>query len=324
MIDLRYHIVSIVSIFLALAVGILLGAGPLQEDLGKTLTSQVSTLRDEKADLRTQLTQAERRVEAGEEFATTVTGELVGDQLAGRSVVLVTLPGADNDAATALTEVLTAAGADVNGTIGITSAWTDAATASARADVAESLGPTSTADDSEPAEPDDRLAAALAGALLVPRVTDADKVTPATTQTLNGLKAGDLVTFDGEVPETSTLAVLVAPAPEVPPATEPTAQDRASADLAGWLGLARALDRAGNGAAVVGPPTSADTGGLIGAARQDGDTRRIVSTVDDLTAPMGRIAAVFALREQAEGAAGQYGLGTGAAAVLPTQPADAP
>jgi hypothetical protein len=220
-IDLRYHIVSIVSIFLALAVGILLGAGPLQEDLGKTLTSQVSTLRDEKADLRSQLTLAERRVEAGEEFATTVTDELVGGQLAGRSVVLVTLPGADNDAATALTEVLTAAGADVNGTVGITSAWTDAATASARADVAESLGPTSTGDDTEPAEPDDRLAAALAGALLVPRVTDADKVTATTTATLNGLKSGDLVTFDGEVPELSTLAVVVAPAPEVPPATEP-------------------------------------------------------------------------------------------------------
>ena len=35
-IDFRYHLVSIVSIFLALAVGIVLGAGPLKEDLGNT------------------------------------------------------------------------------------------------------------------------------------------------------------------------------------------------------------------------------------------------------------------------------------------------
>ena len=34
-IDFRYHLVSIVSIFLALAVGIVLGAGPLKEDLGQ-------------------------------------------------------------------------------------------------------------------------------------------------------------------------------------------------------------------------------------------------------------------------------------------------
>ncbi len=39
MIDFRYHIVSIVSIFLALAVGIVLGAGPLQNQLGITLTN---------------------------------------------------------------------------------------------------------------------------------------------------------------------------------------------------------------------------------------------------------------------------------------------
>ena len=33
MIDFRYHIVSIVSIFMALAVGIVLGAGPLEGEL---------------------------------------------------------------------------------------------------------------------------------------------------------------------------------------------------------------------------------------------------------------------------------------------------
>ena len=49
MIDFRYHLVSIVSIFLALAVGIVLGAGPLKEDIGNTLTSEVTKLREDKA-----------------------------------------------------------------------------------------------------------------------------------------------------------------------------------------------------------------------------------------------------------------------------------
>ena len=39
MIDFRYHLVSIISIFMALAVGIVLGAGPLQGQIGDTLNS---------------------------------------------------------------------------------------------------------------------------------------------------------------------------------------------------------------------------------------------------------------------------------------------
>jgi hypothetical protein len=44
-IDFRYHLVSLVSVFLALAVGIVLGAGPLRESIGDTLTEQVQALR---------------------------------------------------------------------------------------------------------------------------------------------------------------------------------------------------------------------------------------------------------------------------------------
>ena len=45
MIDFRYHIVSLISVFLALAVGIILGAGPLQGAIGDQLTGQVDQLR---------------------------------------------------------------------------------------------------------------------------------------------------------------------------------------------------------------------------------------------------------------------------------------
>ena len=48
MIDFRYHLVSIISVFLALAVGIVLGAGPLQANLGDQLSDQVAALRTEK------------------------------------------------------------------------------------------------------------------------------------------------------------------------------------------------------------------------------------------------------------------------------------
>ena len=63
MIDFRYHIVSIVSIFLALAVGIVLGAGPLQDQLGNTLTNQVSDLRKQKSELAAELRDANQTID---------------------------------------------------------------------------------------------------------------------------------------------------------------------------------------------------------------------------------------------------------------------
>ena len=60
-IDFRYHIVSLISVFLALAVGIALGAGPLKETIGDTLTGQVEQLRGEKDALRAELDDDGRR-----------------------------------------------------------------------------------------------------------------------------------------------------------------------------------------------------------------------------------------------------------------------
>lgn len=51
MIDFRYHLVSLVAVFLALAVGIILGAGPLADPIGDTLTGQVDKLREDRNQL---------------------------------------------------------------------------------------------------------------------------------------------------------------------------------------------------------------------------------------------------------------------------------
>ena len=45
MIDFRYHIVSLVAVFLALGVGIVLGSGPLDEQIQGALQTQTNDLR---------------------------------------------------------------------------------------------------------------------------------------------------------------------------------------------------------------------------------------------------------------------------------------
>ena len=334
MIDFRYHIVSIVSIFLALAVGILLGAGPLQEDLGKTLSSQVSTLRQEKTDLRNQLGQAQQRLDADKEFATDVTPALVTSRLGGRSIVIVTLPGADPDTVNALTQVLTTSGASVSGVVAVRQAWTDPAKSSFRDQLATSLAPVTAPASGASAAPttasttgsstaptsgapggslDARMGALLAQSLVVSKLALAGRTNAAAVQTLAALKAANLISFDADGPKFATLAVVVAPTPD---ATRTV--DLRAGDLSGWTAIARALDSASSGATVVGPPESAAGGGLVAAIRADQATAKLVSTVDDVDTAVGRIATVFALREQMSGSVGQYGVASGASAVLPS------
>ena len=45
MINFRYHVVSIIGIFVALAVGVVLGAGPLQTRIRAGVSSSGATLR---------------------------------------------------------------------------------------------------------------------------------------------------------------------------------------------------------------------------------------------------------------------------------------
>ena len=64
---------------------------------------------------------------------------------------------------------------------------------------------------------------------------------------------------------------------------------------------------------LAGRSGSAEATGAVGVARADPQIVAGLSTIDDVQAGSGRVAAVLALREQADGRAGRYGTGAGAA-----------
>ncbi len=93
MISLRQHAISLAAVFLALAVGVVLGSGVLSDTL-------LSGLRDEKQDLQTQITALtdqrnalNEKLSAASDFDTQMSGRMVRDALAGKSVVLFRTPG---------------------------------------------------------------------------------------------------------------------------------------------------------------------------------------------------------------------------------------
>lgn len=314
MIDFRYHLVSIVSIFLALAVGIVLGAGPLKEDLGKSLTSQLTQLRQDKTDLRTQLNAAQKSADAQDTYAATVGPEVLAGRLAGKTIAVVALPGADAGVIKNTVTALTSAGARIGSTITLSEDWADPAKRTFRNNLANQLSVLVKA-PAGAANPDQLPGLVLSRAVLTTGDQVTERLDPSASQALDGLKAGNLLAYSpDQVVPASGAVVISAP-------VKGTSPDDTQARLTAYLNLARALDAAGKGAVVVAPGDKANLTGssdpLVAAARSDADASKALSTVDDASLSMGQAAIVMALSQQYGGGSGQYGLAADAKAVVP-------
>ena len=165
MIDFRYHLVSLISVFLALSVGIILGAGPLQGAIGETLTEQVDALRAERTDLRTELDATQSALDGDERFIEAAGTQLVAGTLEGDRVAIVQLGEVPEDVSDGVLKQLTTAGADIVSTSVLTEAWTAADEESSRVTVAEGLRANLGEAAPEGDDPSATLGAALALAL---------------------------------------------------------------------------------------------------------------------------------------------------------------
>ena len=310
-IDFRYHIVSIVSIFLALAVGIVLGAGPLKEDIGNRLSQQTSALRAEKTQLRTQLDAEKQGSAARDTFIAAIAPTIMKGQLADKTVALVLAPGADADLVKSTTAALATAGAKVGSTITLTDSWADPAKRIFRNTLTNQLAQLVKAPLA--AGPDQLAATVLARAILAGTSQSTQRVDPSASAALEGLVAGDLVKASDHVVPSSAVVIIGGP---VKGSTQPDTDAR----LATYVELVRALDAAGSGAVVVTPSNTTDpnvSADLVAAVRKSSDAANVASTVDDGDLPMGVTTLVLALAQQYSGGVGQYGLASDAKAITP-------
>ncbi|MDR2114284.1 MAG: copper transporter [Bifidobacteriaceae bacterium] len=117
MINFRYHVVSLVAVFIALAVGIVLGAGPLKEPIGSTLADQVDSLRSDKDNLRAQLDAAAGRQEYANSAFEALAPQALEGLLEGQKVALVTIGPLLEDRVAALGAGIDSAGATLSARI---------------------------------------------------------------------------------------------------------------------------------------------------------------------------------------------------------------
>lgn len=315
---MRYHVVSLTAVFLALAVGVVLGSTSISGRLLSGLSSDREELGRQVSDLQEQRNALRAQLADSDGFALAVAPRVVRETLRDRSVVLLSTADADPADRDALAVLLAQAGAALTGEVQLTEEFTDTARSAQLGELSARLLPAgvtlpTTADSGT-------LAGGLLGSLLLLNPdTGRPQATPEeTAAVLAGLSDGGFVRTTREIKPAQLAVVLTGGG---------TGDGTGDGDVGGGVGggdragivarFATQLDRAGAGAVLTGRPGSADGDGPIGVVRADTAATSLLSTVDDVSTAAGRVTTVLALAEQAQGRAGRYGTAGNAEAMAP-------
>jgi len=309
-IDFRYHVVSLISVFLALAVGIALGAGPLKETIGDTLTGQVEQLRSEKDALRTELDDANARVAAGDAYIDASAPTMLAGVMPERRVAVVALGEVDAATLEALDQRLDQAGAVVTAHVTLTEAWTSAALRDYRQALAGSLVQYLQPAPDASAGLEVELGYALVQGLTAEQPENPDALTADAGSLLAVLSSTDsdddepLVTLADPVTTPADAVVVVAP-PLEPDAATPSPADEQVRTA--QLAVVTAAQQLTDGAVLAdGPPVPES---LTRAVMADDATAARITTVSDVQLVSGAVSVPLALASRIDGTNGHYGSG---------------
>jgi hypothetical protein len=322
MISFRFHVVSITAIFLAIAIGVVVGStyvdGAVVDGLRsriRTVEGNVSDARDENARLEGELDDAREYIGASADFAVT-------DRLTDVPVMVVAARGVDEAAVEQTVALARRAGGAVPGIVWLEPSW--AAESDEELDTLGSIVDASASDDREDlwAEAWQRIADELAAEETAERAPD-DGVGDVGSGTgggsvLGDLEAAGLITVDSLDDDTVSVTDLEGAAPRMLFITG----TRALEEIVPVVPIAVEASVGGGLVTVLADvhvvaDEAPDRGEVVSASLEDSVLEAIV-VVDHADLEEGQVASVLALNSAAEGQVGvRYGFGAGADAVLP-------
>ena len=295
MINFRYHVVSIIGIFIALAVGVVLGAGPLQSRIQAGVSTSSSTAATDP--------QLSAQADAEAAGLKALASSALSGSLAGAKVALVVLPGASDDDVSALRSTLTDAGASVVGRVTLSDNWQSTSMSQYRTTLSTTLA-------SHLASPAAKTASAdgVVGYSIVQVLTTTGAETDLLRQILTD-ESTPIMTVDEDANGGATAIVAVGPRAQATAVSNATpAAATHSSDA--WVGLGQALGST-NGV-LVGDASTRDA--MISQVRASGVT---VTTVDSVGTTLAAVDTALALSTPATGARA-FGVGNGAQSVIPS------
>lgn len=296
MVDFRYHLVSLIAVFMALAVGVVLGAGPLQNSIGSALNDQVESLRVSRDEAREDADEADQRSEAYQQGLVSLAPDMIEGTLDGQSVVIVTLPNTSEEAIEIHRTNLAAAGADVTGTLQLTETFFSPGSSSYRTALAGQL-------DSYVDQGDSPLGTLGRGLELIV-TTDIDDGSAATLAQLYQASDNALIEVKDTLTGPATAILLIGPTDEEIP---DEIDDEYETIRANQIELISSIDTP-----LVFTSGSGD-GTLLDAVRADDRSASTVDSPEDATA---LINIPFALTQELTGSTVTWGVGGSADLVL--------
>lgn len=302
----RYLVVVVTVMLFSLAIGIALGGGPLQGDLARAIDEPESSAEGPSAEevaLR-------KSAEFDDQFAAAVSDDLLAGAMSDRRVLLLALPGAEEETVTGVGEQIEAAGGMVSATLQVDEELIDPtakvlvqtlSTRLAKEDVPD-------VEISKDMPVYEQVGAVLSRAVLHSEDGGVALDDPARS-VFQSFATAELVS--GREPATRADSVVVI-APESTGGSQ-------TATAQGTIvnALLTSMSAASNGVVLAGPPSSAARGGLVAATRSYGEAAESVSTVDIVDRRAGQIVAVLTLAQQAGGDVGHYGIGADADGPVP-------
>lgn len=293
----------------AIALGVAAGAGPLQRsnsERDKELAAQKAKV----ARTGRQVAALQSTAAYADAYARATAPAVLSGKLAGRSIVVVTLPGADGGTVQQLLADVAAAGGQVTAQVALDAG----ATRSTSRSLVEALTSQMLTQSPGITVPAGASGYERFGALLARALGTGASGQPAragfdatAAQIMSGLKSTGLVNPTQPPAARAGLALVVA-GPAAATAAD-AAQNAVPTSILGAFG--RDLPTV-----VVGPTGAAGDRGVLAALRAS-SAKDSVTTVDGAETAMGQAAGVLALAARAGGTVGQYGTGNAPDGVLP-------
>lgn len=298
MIDFRYHVVSLVAVFLALATGIVIGGFSLRGEVADQLNGQVVQLRKDKSELQNQVNQASIGGRKRDEGVAEVAPKVLAGALADKRVAIVALPDTDDALVKSVKQTVGVAGGTVTTTVSlkqqwITPQWLDSE--QVRTDAAK-VGIDA---KSVPAE-------RLAGAVLARSL-----VRPAGQEVLRDLAGSDAASVSPQTAPVADAVVVVWPGM----VDKDGVVKKWSASVSGMGISVDAVVGVSSGSAPSDGGSKPDA--LVTSLRDTPEVVSVMSTIDDGSIPIGQVGLGLAVRDELAGRSGQYGMGRDASAVVP-------
>ena len=307
MIDFRYHLVSLISVFLALAVGVVLGAGPLQNSLGTALNDQVTALRENRNATQAKLEQTETAVNERDSYITQAASGLLPGTLASKNVVMVLLPEAKAEDADAITTQLKNAGATVTGRVSLTSTWVDLSRENYRSTFSGQVQ--GHLDSTTSKDANGILGEALAKALTAN--DDSSRVLMDMLSVTADKSGTPFVSVDSTPTAPAEMIVVVGPRPQASSGKGATVEATPGQDPKAW---AKALEGTAGRAPTVVVGSADGDDGVVSIIRSE---KAKVTTVDSVGQIAASVSTPLALASTRAGTIGHYGFDKGAEAVMP-------